>query len=94
MPWKGYAGAKNAAYGTVTWKRARKQQLERDRYQCQLRGPGCTSRATSVDHINGLAADPHHKHLQSACQTCHRAKTAAEGNAAKPAPPLEQRTIW
>ena len=94
MPWKGYAPSRNPAYQSKAWKAARKRQLERDRYQCQIRGPGCTRRATTVDHIHGLAADPQHRHLQSACDTSHRAKTAAESNTGKATPPLEQRTVW
>lgn len=53
--------------------------LYRDRWLCQISGPGCTQRATEVDHIaNG---DDHSMtNLQAVCTTCHREKTLREAN--------------
>jgi 5-methylcytosine-specific restriction protein A len=65
-------------YGAA-WRRARKRQLEADGYRCQLRLPGCTVRATTVDHVNGAENDPHHTALRSLCESCHRQVTAQQG---------------
>jgi 5-methylcytosine-specific restriction endonuclease McrA len=36
-------------YFTPQWKQLRRAALERDRYRCSV--PGCSERATHVDHI-------------------------------------------
>ena len=62
------------------WPRRRKVVLERDRWLCVIRGPGCTRRATEVDHIVPRAAfvaggDPHSfDNLRSVCSVCHAAR--------------------
>ena len=61
------------------WRKARDAQLARDRKRCQIRLDGCTTIATTVDHIIGAANDPDHKHLRSACENCHGKVTAAQG---------------
>jgi 5-methylcytosine-specific restriction protein A len=91
MPW---ASNPNPAYGKAAWKRARAAQLARDRHRCQVAGPGCTGKATQVDHIFGLDADPGHKHLRSVCSTCHKAITSRQGNRGHKQPAVEQRTKW
>ncbi len=58
----------------------RRQVLHEARYRCQIRGPGCTGTATDVDHI-GDRDDHSDGNLQSACSTCHKAKTAVHRNA-------------
>jgi 5-methylcytosine-specific restriction enzyme A len=88
----------NKTYGP-TWRKARKQQLEHDNHRCQLNYPNiCLGRATTVDHIDGAANDPHHQRLRSACEPCHRHRTATEqGNAAasrQPDPAPTPRTQW
>ncbi len=62
-----------------SWRKARREQLERDRYRCQIRLDGCTTIATTVDHIHGAANDPNHLHLRSACENCHGKTTAQQG---------------
>ena len=37
------------------WQQVRRIVLHRDRYECQIRGPRCTQRATEADHIVALA---------------------------------------
>ncbi|AWY03823.1 HNH endonuclease [Gordonia phage Nedarya] len=56
--------------------------LSRDRWLCQINGPGCKRAARDVDHI--VAGDNHsHDNLQAVCDACHRKKSSAEGNSAK-----------
>lgn len=85
-------------YGSA-WRKARKRQLEADRYRCQLGLDCCSGRATQVDHILGADADPHHRHLRSVCEACHSKVTAQQGGGARgrranadPAP--RQSTLW
>ena len=70
---------------TVIRTRGRKSKaltaliLHRDNYQCQLRLPGCTVRATVKDHIIPHAdggTDALHN-LQAACEHCNRTKGSA-----------------
>jgi 5-methylcytosine-specific restriction endonuclease McrA len=56
--------------------------LERDRYTCQLRDEGCTSYATEVDHIDGIAVTGiprpqalNPKRLRAVCHECHTKRT-------------------
>jgi|SRR5581483_3638465 len=60
------------------WRRARKAQLDRQK-RCEIGLDGCTIKATEVDHINGARNDPQHRHLRSACTSCHRKITAQQG---------------
>ena len=59
------------------WKRIRLQVLQRDDYQCQIRGAGCTRHATEVDHILPAALDPSGagwfdpENLRSTCRPCN-----------------------
>ena len=82
-------------YG-ADWRRKRLAQLERDRWRCQLRLEGCQGAATEVDHILGANADPGHTALRSVCSSCHKQRTARQGDhrkkAADPAP--TPRTDW
>ncbi|WP_168699359.1 HNH endonuclease [Gordonia paraffinivorans] len=56
--------------------------LRRDSHRCQVRGPGCLTFATDVDHIR--AGDDHSlENLQAICPVCHRKKSSREGNAKK-----------
>ena len=59
------------------WKQVRLAVLERDSYRCQIRLPGCTFKATQVDHIlpvkdHGPTFDP--ALLRAACQSCNLAR--------------------
>ena len=56
------------------WQRIRRTILERDQHTCQIRGEGCTTTATQVDHITPVAHggawwDPHN--LRASCATCN-----------------------
>jgi 5-methylcytosine-specific restriction endonuclease McrA len=69
------------------WRRIRPAILRRDNYTCQLRLPGCTTRATDVDHIvetskGGAWHDP--ANLQAACKRCNTLKSTGQ---APPPPP-------
>lgn len=65
-----------ARHWTYRGERTRADVLRRDNYECQIRGPGCTRRATEVDHIRpksaGGQAVP--ANLRAACRTCNRYK--------------------
>jgi 5-methylcytosine-specific restriction endonuclease McrA len=56
------------------WRRIREQILTRDP-QCMIRGPKCTGRSTTVDHIVPLSVAPHLAHdltnLRGACVPCN-----------------------
>jgi 5-methylcytosine-specific restriction endonuclease McrA len=55
------------------WRRKRKVVLERDSYECQIRGRGCTMEATEVDHIvpHALGGDADLNNLRAACKPCN-----------------------
>lgn len=81
MPWQ--TAKDSPLYHQAAWKRARLACLRRARWRCELRLDGCQGAAAEVDHIHGLAADPQHQHLRAVCKSCHRKRTAEQGNAAK-----------
>lgn len=66
------------------WRRIREQILQRDPW-CQIRGPRCKGRATTVDHIiplhiaSELAHDP--SNLRGSCGPCNYAGGARITNA-------------
>ena len=95
MPWR--PQDRDPAYNHG-WKTARLACLRRARWRCEIRGPGCTGSAVTVDHVHGIKADPQHKVLQAACQHCHDTKSkgeAAAGRRRAPADPQPQpRTDW
>jgi 5-methylcytosine-specific restriction endonuclease McrA len=67
-------------YTGITWRTLRRVILERDRGVCQVRGPGCTTDATAVDHIvpaceGGDFYDP--ANLRASCRACNSARGAA-----------------
>ena len=66
------------------WPKIRENILNRDGYTCQIRGPGCTILATDVDHGDAGRHIHTPDNLRAACGPCHRQRTAAQGNAAKP----------
>jgi hypothetical protein len=80
---------------TAHWRRTRKTILERDAYECQIRGTGCSYEATEVDHIrpNAFGGDDHPDNLRAACKRCNSALGAgARGgrfltSASHPSPP-------
>jgi 5-methylcytosine-specific restriction endonuclease McrA len=87
----------NRSWGsTPTWRRIRRQVLDRDGHQCQLRLDGCTGRADEVHHrygrvtpgqpLNSSDYDP--ALLVAACQNCNR-KIRLPAD-----PPARPRTNW
>jgi len=64
-------------YDSPVWRAVRREILARDGYVCQIRLPGCTTVATTVDHRvelgdGGALYDP--ENLQGACASCNSAK--------------------
>lgn len=73
-PW---AGSNRRQRLPSNWSTLRAHVLERDAHQCR-----CGAPATDVDHV--LAGDNHDPtNLEAICARCHRAKSSAEGNAAR-----------
>lgn len=66
------------------WRRIRAQVLARDPW-CTIRGPRCTGKATTVDHIIPLSIRPDLAHdpsnLRGACVPCNSAGGARMTNA-------------
>jgi 5-methylcytosine-specific restriction enzyme A len=63
---------KSRVYG-ATWRKVRRRILERDGHVCQVRGPRCTEKATTVDHIQpwrrgGAWYDE--ANLRASCRRC------------------------
>ena len=60
------------------WRTIRRLVLDRDGGVCQIRGEGCTTVATNVDHIvaqaDGGSHDP--ANLRAACEHCNKARGA------------------
>ena len=81
VAWQGPRTESSKATSTSAWQRIRLEILERDNYQCQIRGPKCTGRATQVDKIKPAASgrvDIRHPNLRAACEPCnqHKARTS------------------
>jgi 5-methylcytosine-specific restriction protein A len=77
---------------TTGWRKARKQALERDNYECQLDYDVCIGYATEADHITNLASTGHQSRgqapvkvddLQAVCGPCHQVKTSREAAAGR-----------
>lgn len=97
MGWDTYPS--DPAYGTAAWKRARAACLKRAGYRCELGYEGCQGTATEADHVDGLAADPDHRHLRAVCKSCHARRTAEQGNTSgrrrrRREPRFAPRTQW
>jgi 5-methylcytosine-specific restriction endonuclease McrA len=62
-------------YGSTRWKRLRLAVLNRDNYECQIRGPRCRGVASSVNHripsseAPELFFDP--ENLEASCGACN-----------------------
>jgi 5-methylcytosine-specific restriction endonuclease McrA len=59
------------------WRRLSARILERDGHRCQLRLPGCTTLATTVDHTTPLSrggARLDTRNLVAACRVCNSRK--------------------
>lgn len=64
----------NDGYYDAAWRRLVRYVLVRDNYECRIRLPGCTFRATSGDHIvtraqGGARLDP--LNVRAACVHCN-----------------------
>jgi 5-methylcytosine-specific restriction protein A len=69
-----------------SWLVIRKQVLERDGYQCQLRFAGiCIGEATEADHIiqPGSGGTDDLWNLRAVCRPCHARRTGRQGAIAK-----------
>jgi 5-methylcytosine-specific restriction protein A len=67
----------NKVYGS-TWRKVRKQVLERDGYRCLVGMEGCTGIATQVDHITPLAfgGSPYElSNLRGSCAKCNSGRS-------------------
>lgn len=78
--WQGGKSDTERGYGW-SWRKLRKQVLERDCYLCQecLRN-GRTTEGNQVDHIKQKAqgGTDDMENLQTLCKPCHEVKTATE----------------
>ena len=76
--------AMSDALTTRQYRALRQWVLDRDRHQCQVKGPTCTGVATQVDHIiarddGGAVWDP--ANLRASCVPCNARGGAAITNA-------------
>ena len=62
-----------------TRDRFRKMIFERDAYECQIRGPGCTGKAEQLDHIVPRRVDPSRildpSNARAACSICNGSRS-------------------
>jgi 5-methylcytosine-specific restriction endonuclease McrA len=60
-------------FWTKQWRHVRRQILDRDGRTCQLQYPGCTGRATHVDHVTPrrYGGTDHPDNLRAACARCN-----------------------
>lgn len=101
MPWEKTYESKRRDARTYDhrWRKTRKAYLARHP-ACEIRMPGCTGKATEVDHIVQAANDPGHRHLRAACTYCHRKVTAQQGMGARGrrgsglADPAPRPSVW
>lgn len=75
---------------TTRWRTIRQAILIRDGYQCRIRGPHCTGRATCVDHIRRRedGGDDQAHNLRASCNKCNLTRGQRNGNEKTP---LENR---
>lgn len=59
------------AGSTRAWRRTRARVLARDGYTCQVRLPGCTTRATHAHHLDGKAHGDNPARIVAACEHCN-----------------------
>ena len=77
-------GWKSGGYSrtsTTEHKAWRLEVLNRDHWWCAIRGPGCTGRTKTADHIVPVAfggAEFDADNGQAACDVCHKVKTNRE----------------
>ena len=81
-------------YDRRAWKIVRRIVLERARYQCEIRLPGCEGKATAVDHIVALqdgGAPFELSNLQATCKRCNSFKEVNRQRGIRPDPPHPTR---
>lgn len=71
-------------YQTQAWKAVRLYVLDRDGWQCQVKGKRCIGSASEADHVvpladGGAMYDPHN--LRAACKPCNGERAARRTNA-------------
>jgi 5-methylcytosine-specific restriction enzyme A len=71
------------AYNARQYKRNRLLALERAAYCCEVRGPRCSGRATTADHVRALAEGGTNTldNLRAACGPCNSGLGADLANA-------------
>lgn len=65
------------------WPKVRLAILARDGYQCQIKLPGCTGRATAVDHIIPVLSGGawwDESNLRATCVSCNNHRKTANGS--------------
>jgi 5-methylcytosine-specific restriction enzyme A len=70
---------RDSRLGARSYKRLREAVLDRDLWLCQIKGPGCTKAATTVDHIIARAdgGDVYNPaNLRAACVHCNGVASA------------------
>ena len=66
-------------YTSVDWRRLRPWILDRDRRECQVRGPRCVGYAAEVDHVVPVAEGGEFwavSNLRASCAPCNRGRGA------------------
>jgi len=64
------------------WEAIRRDVFRRDKRRCQIKGKGCRTFATEVDHI-GDPGDHRLVNLRAVCSQCHGKRSAQQGHAAQ-----------
>ena len=75
-----FADSRGEHTNDLEYRANRPKALQRDTFQCQIKGPGCTGAAEEVDHKVNFKAGGSHAlpNLQSVCKPCHKRKTQRE----------------
>lgn len=68
------------------WRAIRRRVLVRDNHTCQIRRPGCTGHATTVDHIqpHSLGGTDTMDNLRAACAYCNYSRGNGQRTTARP----------
>jgi 5-methylcytosine-specific restriction endonuclease McrA len=77
---------------TRAWRKTRAYVLDRDKWRCQVRGPGCTVYADQVHHLYGKAQGDDPAGLVASCQACNLA--VGDPNQGTRDPDPRPGTLW
>ena len=78
-------------YG-YTYRKLRPVVMDRDGHQCQIRGPGCTGKATDVDHV--IPGGPNDlSNLRAACSPCNQARRRRPARSGGPSAALASSSV-